>query len=778
MSTSRRAVALALVFVLGSRLLAEEPKTALDKPAAVPKAEASPKSDTPAKATPPAKKSPAKKAAPADSDWVEQLVTKCQPSVVVITVQGREGKQDGLGSGFVVRPDGLIATNLHVIGEARPIHVRFTNGKQFPVVAVEATDRTLDLALIRIDARDLPTLPLGDSDKVRQGQRVVALGNPLGLEHSVVAGVVSGSREINHLPLLQLAIPIEPGNSGGPLVDDQGRVQGLLTMKSLVTQNLGFAVKVNALKGLLERPNPVPMTRWLTIGALDPRQWEPILGATWRQRSGRIVVEGTGSGFGGRSLCLSKQVVPDEAYEATVTVKLDDDAGAAGLIFASDASNRHYGFYPSNSRVRLTRFDGSDVLSWNVLSEQPTPHYRAGDWNTLKVRVEGDKLICWLNGEPVIESHDTQLRGGRVGLAKFRNTKAEFKQFRVAKQLAGDDVATAVVDQLDRSITALVPEKVVEPAVIDDLAKHAELSSSLLQARAKALEAQAQRLRELSETVHRRQVEQQLAEEMRRSEDQCDLIFAALLVARLDNPELDVTAYRQEVQRMANEIRESLAKDADESVRLLALNKYLFADNGFHGSRSDYDNRANSYLNAVIDDREGLPLTLSILYMELGRQLGLKIVGIGTPGHFVVRHDPKEGAAKFVDPFENGELLDRDALAEKIESLSGRKIEDDDVKGVSKRQIIERMLRNLLGNANREERRDDMLSYLDAILVVNPSAVEERVMRAVMHYQGGKPQAGLKDTAWLLDNQPAGVDLERVRELHQALERAELRKNR
>src|SRR5690606_34673525 len=140
------------------------------------------------------------------------------------------------GSGFIVDGNGLIATNLHVIGEARPITVRTAHGKKFPVVEVHATDRVNDLSLIRIDARGLPALELGDSDSLKQGQSVVAFGNPQGLENSVVQGVVSGLREdVEGRPMIQLAIPIERGNSGGPLVDLYGRVHGLLTLKSRVT---------------------------------------------------------------------------------------------------------------------------------------------------------------------------------------------------------------------------------------------------------------------------------------------------------------------------------------------------------------------------------------------------------------------------------------------------------------------------------------------------------------------------------------------------------------
>src|SRR5258708_25743883 len=110
--------------------------------------------------------SPARADDPKKEGKVVELAKTARNAVVVITVTGRDGKQHGMGSGFILRADGLIATNLHVIGEARPITVHLAGGKQYPVTNVHASDRSLDLALVRIDAKDLPTLPLGDSDKI------------------------------------------------------------------------------------------------------------------------------------------------------------------------------------------------------------------------------------------------------------------------------------------------------------------------------------------------------------------------------------------------------------------------------------------------------------------------------------------------------------------------------------------------------------------------------------------------------------------------------------
>src|SRR5437764_8902118 len=123
----------------------------------------------------------------------EQLAESVRPSVVVITTPGRDDKRGGLGTGFVVG-DGLIATNHHVIGEGRAIAVETPDGKKHPAVAVHAFDRNLDLAVIRVEVKGLPILPLGDSAKLKDGQSLVAVGNPHGLKRSVVSGVLSGRR--------------------------------------------------------------------------------------------------------------------------------------------------------------------------------------------------------------------------------------------------------------------------------------------------------------------------------------------------------------------------------------------------------------------------------------------------------------------------------------------------------------------------------------------------------------------------------------------------------
>jgi serine protease Do len=706
---------------------------------------------------------------------IAELTAKVRDSTVVISVLGRDGERSSLGSGFAVTKDGLIATNLHVIGEARPIIVTTADAKRFDVSEIYATDQRMDLAVVRIPANELKPLELGDSDAIKQGQEVVAIGNPRGYEHSVVSGVVSGLRPVDGKTLIQLAMPIEPGNSGGPVLDRTGHVLGLVTMKSLVSENLGFAVAVNSLKAILKKPNPVPVSRWLTIGALDETEWKTHFGAHWRQRAGRILVEGQGVGFGGRTLLASQRAIPELPYELAVWVRLLHDDGAAGLAFAFHDGDSHYGFYPSNGRIRLTRFDGPDVYSWHVLKEVQTAAYKPGEWNRLKVRIEKDKLLGYVNDVLVVESDDSTYRGGQAGLASFRGTHAEFKGFDLGKDVPSVLPSPALTAQIDRIAATVDPEAPPERQTVLPLLANADAGVLALKKEADRRERQAKQLRRLAGELRLAQVEQQLAALFKPTDEmKIDLLRAALLISRLDNDDLDVEAYLREVDRMAAAIRASLPPQANANARLAALEEYLFKKLGFHGSRTEFHSRSNSYLNEVIDDREGLPITLSVLYIELARRLDVKVVGIGTPGHFLVRTEPAGDKDEYIDVYDGARRLSQKDVEVQIVAFVQRPSTAEDFQVQSKRQIMQRLVQNLVNNAEEANDPEGMLRYVNGLLAIDPTSLGDHWRRALLCYQTGRQAEALSEVNLLLAKDPdklhGAADPTQVRQLKSLLE--------
>ena len=198
-----------------------------------------------------------------------ELATATDPAVAYVRTKEERGEGKdrkivgrGFGSAFVYDPNGLLLTNDHVIAEATDIEVTLASGRRLKGTVV-GRDTPTDLAIIRVDARNLPYLALGDSDGLRVGDWVMAIGNPFGLSHTVSVGIVSakgrtrsdlrGLDETGYYDFVQTDASINPGNSGGPLVDLKGEVVGINTAVRASANNIGFAVPISMVRELLPR---------------------------------------------------------------------------------------------------------------------------------------------------------------------------------------------------------------------------------------------------------------------------------------------------------------------------------------------------------------------------------------------------------------------------------------------------------------------------------------------------------------------------------------------
>ncbi len=203
------------------------------------------------------------------SEAIVRVATAVRPSVVTVTAAGVTGftpfsmPATGAGSGFVVAGDGLILTNFHVVADASSLTVTLDDSRQVPASIVK-TDAQHDLALVRVNVTGLTPVTLGDSNTVRVGQLGIAIGSPLGtFTDSVTQGIVSGTdrtitvgdpaagTEEALSGLIQTDAAINPGNTGGPLLDASGSVIGVITASASGAQNMGFAVPINQAKEMI-----------------------------------------------------------------------------------------------------------------------------------------------------------------------------------------------------------------------------------------------------------------------------------------------------------------------------------------------------------------------------------------------------------------------------------------------------------------------------------------------------------------------------------------------
>ncbi|HEX7221313.1 MAG TPA: tetratricopeptide repeat protein [Burkholderiales bacterium] len=257
-----------------------------------------------------------------------------------------------------------------------------------------------------------------------------------------------------------------------------------------------------------------------------------------------------------------------------------------------------------------------------------------------------------------------------------------------------------------------------------------------------------------------------------RDDSRIDLARACLLIAQDAYPGLDVDRYMGEIERMAIRLRGRLPQTGGAEERVVALNQFLYGDLGYWGNTDDYYDPRNSYLNEVIDRKTGIPITLSILYMELGRRIGLPLEGVSFPGHFLVRLKLR-GGMLVLDPFSGGAPQSEEELRSRVKRVIPDGVADDlpaaelpldqFLEPASNRQILSRVLRNLKGIYRESDKPERMLDVLNRMLLVTPDASAELRDRGLVYQRLECYRAALKDLTDYAEREPDAPDLDEVR---------------
>ena len=244
---------------------------------------------------------------------------------------------------------------------------------------------------------------------------------------------------------------------------------------------------------------------------------------------------------------------------------------------------------------------------------------------------------------------------------------------------------------------------------------------------------------------------------VKRPEPTFDLARAALLIAAESNPNIDVDGHLHTLDSWAEQLRAQLQPDWNNLQKLARLRNFVFEVLRFRGDQEDYYSPSNSMLNEVMERRLGVPLTLSIVFMELGWRVGIPFEGVGFPGHFLVRltGEPRD---LLLDPYRDGMSVHEEDCQRMLREISGGKLElrDQHLSSVTKHDMIARLLMNLKGAYLRAEDDAGALAAVDKLLLLHPDDAEEvrdrglllyrlrryvPALRALEHYLAARPEA-------------------------------------
>jgi tetratricopeptide (TPR) repeat protein len=428
------------------------------------------------------------------------LFKRISPSVVRIIAIDKNGRPMGQGSGFVATESGLVVTNYHVVKGSATLAVLLEGNKKLEVAGIAAVDPDGDLALVKTTGALPPALTIAAGALPEVGSRTYAIGNPLGLTNTLSEGLVSGLRKENEsLTFIQTSAPISPGSSGGPLVDEEGRVLGVTTLCFVAGQNLNFAVQGARIRSLLENYKG-------ELTATATQAWAPTRGErheasywlaqamseTARSRSGQerycAWIAGAYASIGDRDGCLRSLELwhmsigngdaswYQEAAAAAVRAKLGDAAGATAEIEASpNVRTRLYGYVLIGQALAASGdasgYDRYIELAEKLATQQTDPMIRADSLVVITSahaetgRFDAATRVCGMivdTEDPMLDANGSKggyRRNARsTALALIAIARAKVGNFDAARK-----IAETIFDHTDRAFCMMtIVQRLIE----------------------------------------------------------------------------------------------------------------------------------------------------------------------------------------------------------------------------------------------------------------------------------------------------------------------------
>ncbi len=255
-------------------------------------------------------------------------------------------------------------------------------------------------------------------------------------------------------------------------------------------------------------------------------------------------------------------------------------------------------------------------------------------------------------------------------------------------------------------------------------------------------------------------------------DEKIDLIRASLVIARTEYPHLEIEVYAARMEQLARRVA-ALVPEPDPRLAIAALNRVLFEETSLRGNREDYYDPRNSFLNDVLDRGLGIPITLSIVYMEVAKRVGFSLAGVGMPGHFLLKHYGLDGREMLIDCFNRGSVVSRQDCQNRLDEIySGEmKLRPEFLHPISRRQILTRMLNNLKTVYLSTRNFRKALPIADLILVIYPRSAEDVKQRALLRYSMGLHRLAAEDLDQYLKLSPNASDAEEIRQMALSIRR-------
>lgn len=255
-------------------------------------------------------------------------------------------------------------------------------------------------------------------------------------------------------------------------------------------------------------------------------------------------------------------------------------------------------------------------------------------------------------------------------------------------------------------------------------------------------------------------------------EEKIDLCKAALAIATSEYPDLNIEEWLARLEEIATAVELRLGAEKNHYRILAAINTVLFKEMGYQGNRDDYYDPRNSFLNEVIERRRGIPITLSVLYIEVARRIGLSLQGVGFPGHFLIKYD--DGKEEIIiDAFNSGEVLTQEDLEKLLQQLYGGKPAFDPayVSAITKRQILQRMLNNLKNIYLQSNQYVKSLAIVEQLLILDPTSAADIRDRGLLYLKLECFIQAAEDLEKYLSIAPAAVDAPAIKTQLEAIKR-------